>query len=414
MHNRDTDLVNVSPAPRRAIVTQNKLYTMSKLRVVLANASLAQYPQGGGHWSALLQYLLGLDALGHDVFWLELLITTGSAARDRKLIGTFLNRFRRYGFSGRCALLLVDCDLPEAELESAEVHGMSKHQLQKTIKNTDLVWNICCSLRQPLLSLFKRRVLIDLDPGIIQIPALGSDLAISDHEILLTVGSKMGDPDCQVPTLGLRWERFLPFVHLPAWKPAPDPGIQAPFSSVTQWTWEEIWYNGRVLSASKRQAFLRYAELPQRTGRAFELAANIHPRDTTGDRERMLGMGWKLVYPDRITSSPPKYQKYIKQSRAEICCAKPIYRDLNTGWLSDRSVAYLASGRPVLAEDTGFSAHIPTGRGLLCFKDMSEAVAGVQEIDGNYAVHARAARELAEECFSSEKWLPFMLSACGW
>jgi hypothetical protein len=115
-----------------------------------------------------------------------------------------------------------------------------------------------------------------------------------------------------------------------------------------------------------------------------------------------------------VARSPLRYQNYIERSRAEFCCPKPFYREFRTGWFSDRSVAYLASGRPVLAEDTGFSAHLPTGRGLVCFKDLSEAVAGVHEIDGKYAEHSRASRELAEEYFSSEKWLPSMLSACGW
>ncbi|HVO91578.1 MAG TPA: hypothetical protein VMT22_02005 [Terriglobales bacterium] len=386
----------------------------SKLRIVLANASLAQYPQGGGHWSALLQYLFGLTALGHDVFWLELLQSSGSATRDRKLIRTFFSRFHQYGFTDRCALLLLDRDLHEATLESAEVHGMSLHRIEEAIRSTDLVWNFCCSLRQPLLALFKRRVLVDLDPGMIQVPALDSDLAIADHDTLLTVGSKLGDADCRVPTLDLHWERFLPFVYLPAWEAAPDPGADAAFSSVTQWSWEEIWYDGCVLSASKRQAFLRYVEMPQRTGRAFELAANIHPRDATGDRELMHGRGWRLVHPDRIASSPATYQDYIRRSRAEFCCAKPIYRDLNSGWFSDRSVAYLACGRPVLAEETGFSSSVPTGRGLLSFEHISEAVAGVHEIDENYRAHSRAARELAEAHFNSEKWLPSMLSACGW
>lgn len=388
--------------------------TASKLQIVLANASLAQYPQGGGHWSAFLQYLFGLNALGHDVFWLELLRKTGSPTRDRRLVETFLGRFRRYGFADRCALLLLDCNLDEATLDSSETYGMSKSKINNHIRDSDLVWNFCCTLRRPLLSLFKRRALIDLDPGIIQVPALECDLAISDHEFFFTVGSKIGDEDCHVPGLGLSWQRYRPFVYLPAWKPALDPGANAPFSSVTQWTWEEIWHEGRVLSASKRQAFLRYVDIPAQTGRAFELAANIHPRDTTGDREFMINHGWRLVQPDQKISSPAKYQDYIKRSRAEFCCAKPIYRELNSGWFSDRSVAYLASGRPVLAEDTGFSAYLPTGRGVLGFKTLSEAVAGVDEIDGHYAGHSRAARELAEEYLNAEKCLPSMLSACGW
>jgi hypothetical protein len=387
---------------------------MSKLRIVLANGSLAKYPQGGGHWSVFLQYLFGLNALGHDVFWLELLKTTGDNSRDQKLIRIFLTRLRHYGFDGRCALLLVDTDYADATLDIAETHGVGKCQIQEVIRRADLLWNFCCTLRQPFLSLFKRRALIDLDPGMLQIPALDTDLGLSDHEILLTLGSKMGEPDCQVPTLGRTWHRFMPFIYLPLWKTAPDPGESAAFSSITQWTWDEIWYGKRVLSTSKREAFLRYLEMPQRTSRTFELAANIHPKDTTGDRELMLKMGWKLLNPHLVARSPSIYQQYIQQSRAEFACCKPIYRELKTGWFSDRSAAYLASGRPVLAENTGFKDHLPTGSGLLSFDDMDEAQAGVAEIDGNYPRHSRAARALAEEFLNAEKSLPAMLSACGW
>ncbi len=153
--------------------------------------------------------------------------------------------------------------------------------------------------------------------------------------------------------------------------------------------------------------------MPQRSRRAFELAANIHPEDSTGDRQLLLRHHWKLVHPHSIAGSPASYQQYIKRSRAELLCPKPIHRQLKSGWFSDRSAGYLASGRPVLAEDTGFSDHLPTGRGLLCFNDLEEAVAGVAEIDRNYSEHMRAARELAEEYFNSQKSLPAMLSACG-
>ncbi len=387
---------------------------MSKLRIVLANGSLAKYPQGGGHWSVFLQYISGLNALGHDVFWLELLKSTGDNSRDQKLIRTFFTRFLHYGFGARCALLLVHTDYADANLDMAETYGASKHQIQEQIRRADLLWNFCGTLRQPFLSLFRRRALIDLDPGMLQIPALDTDLGLSDHEILLTAGSKMGEPDCQVPTLGRTWHRFMPFIYLPLWKTAPDPGASAAFSSITQWTWDEIWHGKRVLSTSKRDAFLRYLAMPERTRRTFELAANIHPKDTTGDRELLLSMGWKLLNPHLVARSPSIYQQYIQQSRAEFACCKPIYRELKTGWFSDRSAAYLASGRPVLAENTGFKDHLPTGGGLLSFDDLDEAEAGVAEIDGNYPRHARVARALAEEYLNAEKSLPAMLTACGW
>jgi hypothetical protein len=386
---------------------------MGAIRIVLADGgSFAGYPQGGGHWSCFLQYLFGLNALGHDVFWLEVLRSCGNRARDQRLIDIFFKRFERYGFKDRCALLLYDEHITEPTLEAAHAFGMSKSRIREIAQDADLLWNFACGLPQPLLSMFKRRVLIDGDPGHLQVSAT-LDMGIHDHHAFLSVGTKLHDADCEVPTLGVKWHRFIQFVFLPLWDVAPDPGEDASFTSVTHWTWEELELQGRALSVSKRAAYLRYIGLPERTGRPFELAANIHPLDTTGDRELVLKMGWKLVNPHRVARSPSTYQNYIKKSRAEFSCAKPIHRELKTGWFGDRSAAYLASGRPVLAEDTGFSDHLPTGRGLLSFKDLEEAVAGVTEIDRNYPQHMRAAREIAEEYLSSEKWLPFMLSACG-
>lgn len=386
---------------------------MFTLRIVLGNGSLARYPQGGGHWTVRLQYLLGLRALGHDVTLLEFLRSTGDTIRDEQLIDSFFRRLEDYGLKECAALLLLDKDSEELSLEFASAYGRSMQDVKEIIKSADLLWNDCCGIRQPLLGMFRHRVLIDLDPGHLQVSALTVNMDIHDHQTFLTVGKKLHDADCEVPTLGLTWHTFFPCVYLPMWNVTPDPGPTAPFSSVTHWTWEEIWLQNRVLSVSKRAAYLKYIELPQKAGRPFELATNIHPEDQTGDRELLDRHGWKLVDPWKVAGSPQAYQRYIASARAEIMCPKPIFTELKTGWFSDRSACYLATGRPVLAEDTGFSEYLPTGNGLLTFRDLSEAVAGVAEIDANYARHMRAARELAEDFLDSRRCLEAMLNACG-
>jgi hypothetical protein len=387
---------------------------VSGIRIVLANGgSLARYPEGGGLWSCFLQYLFGLHALGHDVYWLEVLDSTGNEAQDHQRIKIFLHRFKHYGYADRCAVLLHDGSLSEPSLEQTEVFGISRPQVKEVARSADLLWNFASGVRKPLLSLFKRRVLIDGDPGHLQVSALTHDMGIRDHHVFLTAGNKLHDMDCEVPTLGVKWHRFTQFVYLPIWKVMRDPGKEAPFSSVTQWTWEELWMDNRVLSVSKRDAYLQYIGLPQRAHRRFELAANIDPNDETGDRELLMKHEWKLVHPHKVAPTLNSYRKYIACSRAEFQCPKPIHKHMRTGWFSDRSACYLASGRPVLAEDTGFSDHLPTGRGLLCFSNLEEAVTGVAEIDGNFRQHMRAARELAEEYLSHQKQLPAMLYACA-
>jgi hypothetical protein len=383
------------------------------MHIVLGNSSLAQYPQGGGHWVVRLQYLLGLRALHHEVTLLELLWSTGDTNRDEGLIGSFFSRMNHYGLQNNCILLLFDKGSDEQNLERARVYGRSMSGLREIIKSADLLWNDCCGVREPLLGMFRYRVLLDLDPGHLQVSALTVDMGLHSHQAFLTVGKKLHDIDCEVPTLGLKWQPFFPFVYLPMWELRPDPGQQAPFSSVTHWTWGELWLQRRVLSISKRDAYLRYLELPQRVKRPFELAANIDdPEDAIGDQELFKRHGWKLLDPWEVTGSPLSYRTYITRSRAEISCPKPIFRELKTGWFSDRSACYLASGRPVLAEDTGFSDYLPTGNGLLVFHNLSEAIAGVAEIDSNYQHHVVAARRLAEEFLDSQECLKTMLAAC--
>lgn len=385
---------------------------MSRLRIILGSAKLASYPEGGGHWSCFLQYMLGLMGLEHDIFWLELLPTADDSALDQRLISAFFSRMKRYGLAERCALLLVQKNGAGPAVETSQVFGRTAAELREIIHSADLLWNFACGIRQPLLSQFKRRVLIDGDPGHLQISALSWDMDLNDHDLFFTAGLKMQDADCEVPRLDLVWHPFPQFVYLPLWRPTPG-SADAPFTSVTEWNWSELWLGERVLSTSKREAYLRVLELPKHAGRPFELAVNLHSADRTGDRELLLANGWKLADPHRVAASPAAYAEYIRRSRAEISCPKPIYRELKTGWLSDRSAAYLASGRPVLAEDTGLSDHLPTGEGFLTFRDLGEAVAGVAEIDAHYERHCRAARIFAEEYLDSGRCLGKMLARCG-
>jgi hypothetical protein len=386
----------------------------SRLKIVVAIGSAAAYLEGGGHWAWAVEHLLGLEALGHDVFWLEAVGSTGDRSRDQQRVAGFFERVKAFGFHDRCGLLVFDSALSRDDwtLEAGEAHGFSCERIREIARSADMVWNVCGGLRRPLLALFRRRVLVDYDPGILQVSALNIDLSLHDHDVFFSVGSKLDDEDCEVPRLGLSWHPFKPFVYLPRWPARPAPDRSAPFTSVVHWTWQEIWLQSRVLSTTKRDAYLRYVDLPRKAGRPFELASMIYPDDGTGDRDMLLSRGWSLVDPRDVAGSPDAYRGYIAASRAELACPKPIYRELKTGWMSDRSARYLASGRPVLAEDTGFSEHIPTGTGLVAFRNAEEALNGVADIDGDYERHRRGARALAEEFLDSDRVLRQMLSLC--
>ncbi|MGH9197955.1 MAG: hypothetical protein ACRD1T_19735, partial [Acidimicrobiia bacterium] len=157
---------------------------------------MVRYPEGGGWWSALLQHLFGLRALGHDVFWLAPFPATTSLQDDERRIRIFLRRFRYYGFGGRCAVLRYLGEREQLSPENGQVYGLRRGDLSETLRSADMVWNFCSSLRGPLLAMFKRRVLVDLDPGHLHVSGLVTDIGLHEHDTFLTVGSKLHDPDC--------------------------------------------------------------------------------------------------------------------------------------------------------------------------------------------------------------------------
>jgi hypothetical protein len=355
---------------------------------------------------------MALKAAGHQVFWLELLQSSGDRETDLRTMRDFYDRLMPYSLAGNCALLLFKHNLDSQLFKDAEVFGADPYRLERLIADADVLLNFTCSIRQPLLSLFKRRALLDFDPGHLQVSALTWEMNISDHEALMTIGARINSPDSAIPTLGLRWQTFGPMVYLPAWQVKAAPNPDAPFTSVTQWAWEVLHYDQRVLSVSKRDAYLKYVKLPQLVDRAMELAANIGSSDPADDARLLHEHGWRIVDPHEVAYSPETYREYIGASRGEFMCPKPIHVQLRTGWFSDRSLAYLASGRPVVAEETGFSERIPVGVGLLSFRDIDGAAAAIAEVDKNYEHHRRAAREIVEAYFDWRQTVEAILSAC--
>jgi hypothetical protein len=376
--------------------------------IALGSKSIASYPEGAALTVGFIQYPLGLRWLGHRILWVEV-ISAALVRAQPELITGFFARMGKFGLAEDCVLIACE-DLDHQTLEGSEIYGMSAAKAADLIRGADVLWNFATSLRQPLLGEFRHRALIDGDPGHLQVCALEFNFDIQHHQVLLSVGNKIADDDCEVPRLGLRWGTYRPYVHMPMW-PMTEPPADAPFTSLTQWSWEELAMDGRRLSLSKRESYLRIVGLPTLSGRPFELAANIGANDVADDRSLFARNGWRIVEPLAVAGTVEKYQDYLHKSRAEILCCKPIFRELKTGWISDRSAGYLASGRPVLAEDCGFKQHLPATRGMLSFADLEEAADRVAEIEGDYAAHSRAARELAESYFGSRECLEEILRA---
>jgi hypothetical protein len=239
---------------------------------------------------------------------------------------------------------------------------------------------------------------------------LGQADSLSGHDDFVTIAENIGDERCSIPTCGLSWVTTPQPIALDWWPPAEG---GSGFTSIGAWRgpYDPVEYGGRRYGLRAHE-FRRFVELPSRTQASFEAALDIDPADED-DLELLRRNSWTLVPPGSVTADPYAYRGYIQGSAAELMIAKGMYVQTWSGWFSDRSICYLASGKPVLAQDTGFAHTYASGEGLLGFSELDEAIAGVEEICGNHERHAAAARVLAEDCFDSRKVLGRLLDKLG-
>jgi hypothetical protein len=381
--------------------------------VFIGSAFVAQYPEGGGTFWTPLQHLLGLRELGHDAWWLEYLWTRGDAARDRRCIEKFLADAREVGVGDRVVLVYFPEGSRDHHVGAGEHIGMDAAELAARKRDALLV-NVAHSLIEPLREGFARTALLDVDPGTYQIWAHEWDMGVGKHDVHLTIGMNLGAPDSPVPLHGVRWERVWPPVHLPAWpvQPILPPGAGA-YTTVTQW-WnnQRAFLDGELYDCDKRAGFLPIMPLPERVAPRIEIAANVHPNELD-DRAMLARHRWSLVDPHVVAGTPDGFRRYVQASRGEVSAAKPAYVKARAGWVSDRTVCYLASGRPCLVESNGVEAHLPPSAGLRFFRTLDEAIEGLRAIEADYADASRAARALAEEMFATRVATPALLRAAG-
>lgn len=372
---------------------------MTRGRIVIAGA-VAQKPGAAGHAWQFLQYLLGFRRLGFDVLLLDSL-RGDDRARDCG-IAWLSQVLEPVGLGDAWSL-----DLGEGERA-----GVERARARSFVAEADMLINVMGFLTDAdMLGAARRRVFLDTDPGFGQFwRALGLADVFAGHDDLVTIGERIGEPDCTVPAGDDRWITTPQPVVLDQW-PCGDPGDGTRFTSVASWrgAYGPVEHDGHTYGLRVHQ-FRRFAALPLQAGGTFELALDIHAADAA-DATLLRAGGWTLVPPSSVASTPDRYRRFVQESDAEIMIAKGIYVDSRSGWLSERSLCYLASGRPVLAQDTGFSALYPVGEGLLAFSTTDEAIAGVHEIRAAPARHGAAARELARAHFDSDLVLGRLLDA---
>jgi len=368
-----------------------------RLRILLAGMVAGDPRQGGATW-AVLQYFLGLRDLGHDVVLVE--PVSERQARDPAVVSYFESLA---ALEGRAALLS----------DSGATVGLPFERLLGFARGADLLLNVSGMLRdERLLAPIGTRAFLDLDPGFNQVWQLsGEDMGFDRHTHFVTVGQAVGAPGCAVPTCGRRWTATLPPVVLERW-PALAARPAGDFTSVGHWRSYGSLEHGGIRYGQRAHSLRELLELPALVGERFTLALGIHP-DERGDLEALRRNGWSLVDPAAVAGSPERYAEFIGGSKAELGVAKSGYVASRSGWFSDRSACYLASGRPVVAQDTGFGGALPTGEGLLAFSTVEEAAAAVEEVARRPDRHSRVARELAEGLFDSRRVLPSLLHELG-
>jgi hypothetical protein len=285
--------------------------------------------------------------------------------------------------------------------------------MAERFRSSDLLINISGMLRdEGLLSSVPCRLYLDLDPAFTQLWHVdGIDMGFAGHTHFATVGPALARHDCWVPRCGHEWIHTVPPVvieHWPVARELPSYGL----TTVANWRAYGSVELGGLQLGQKAHSLRSFIALPTMTSEQFTLALRIH-QDELRDLDALHSNRWHLVDPGQVADTPSSYRSFIQQSWAELGIAKSGYVISACGWFSDRSVCYLASGRPVIAQDTGFGASLPCGEGLFRFSTYDHVLEAIEELRADYRRHSRAARFLAEEHFAAGRVLPRLLDRIG-
>jgi hypothetical protein len=375
------------------------------LKIILAG-TIGRSGLGGQVWASL-QYMLGFRALGHEVFYLE-------DCGDTTWVWDWEKNEWNYDLDYPAAYVnasLTPFDLGDSWIYRTDddSRGMKLERFKEICRAADLLimratplWTWREEYNWP-----RRRAFVDVDPGFTQITLTNGDRGwvngVAKAERRFTLAQRMGATDCPIPQAGGPWLKTLPPVFLPEWPFAETEATR--FTSIIRWQgFREVTHNG-VSYGQRDKEFPAYFDLPCATSQQFCMAQmGMKP-------ELLTSHGWEVLAGEVISRTERSYREFIRNSRAEFSVPKNGYVKMRGGWFSDRSVCYLASGRPVLIEDTGLQDFLPVGEGLITFHDLPSALAGVEQINSNYERHRRAARSLAQNFFSTERVLPPFLEA---
>jgi hypothetical protein len=369
---------------------------------VLSAFNVANFPQGGGHFWVYMQYALGLRQCGCEVYWLERFITGDDAERDAATMAAFLERLAGFGLRDR-VILLAGPDPKRVPGSAVEVRGLPAAEAEAVFRRADLLLNFHYAIDAELLGRFRRTAMVDIDPGLLQFWISRKQLSVPSHDVYFTTGETVGEPNARFPDCGLPWVKIRPAVCLERWPYGFDPS-PASLTTVSAWDGGDWVVDGDdAYENTKRMSFLQFKDLPSLTDQPLELALFLRTAADAEDRGLMERHGWRIRHSREVAGSPEHYQAYIRAARGEFSCAKPSCIKFQNAWVSDRTLCYLASGKPVVVQDTGPSGYLPNGEGMFRFSTVDQAAAAMAAINADYARHCRAARSIAETHFDAKR-----------
>ena len=374
--------------------------------VVISSVRLVDFLEGGGHFWAYMQYAHGLRQVGCEVHWLESFKPSGSPERDRLVVAAFFDRMERHGLEGKIVLAVDD----GSTWKERPIVGMTRRQAEDLFGNADLLLNFKYGIDADIVSLFRRTALVDIDPGILQYWMSRRAIIVPSHDCYFTIGDTVGGASARFADCGIQWIHIRPPVCLEAWPYAYDPAAEC-FTTVSSW-WSPDWIGDSTngYDNSKRISFLRFADLPRATSQPLELALFLADSDDH-ERRALEGRGWRVRHSLEVARTPEMYRSYVQSSRGEFSCAKPSCMNFQNAWISDRTLCYLASGKPVVVQNTGANSLLDDGEGVFRFTTMDDAAAALETINSDYERHCRAARSLAEDHFDAKQTARQILEA---
>ena len=353
------------------------------------------YLKGGGHFWVPLNWSLGLRALGCDVIWLEPIDPKTPVEEVWTLTKLLKMRLEPYGLRDSVALSSITGE----PLDPAAVEGCL--DIAEASELATLLINLRYDLPADQIRRFRRSALLDIDPGLLQMWIAVGRYSPAPHDLYFTIGETVGTPGARFPSFGLQWHYTPPPVYLPAWPITPAP-TSAAYTTVAHWWGEEIDFDGTPINTEKRESFLLYTDLPSRVAPPLELALTMG--DVEEEERRFWGgYGWRIQDSHQFTATPEEYRTYVQRSRGEFSCAKPSCMQLQNAWVSERTICYLASGKPAIVQHTGPSRFLPDAEGLFRFRDIDEAARMISLVEADYDQQCQAARWLAETWFDAEK-----------